>query len=58
VSAGPNGCGKTTLLRCLGGALCRQRGRVLLDGVDLFRHSFAREPACRGGTLSAAPVLN
>jgi iron complex transport system ATP-binding protein len=32
---GPNGCGKTTLLRCLGGALHLQRGRALLDGVDL-----------------------
>lgn len=32
---GPNGCGKTTLLRCLGGALRPQRGRVVLEGVDL-----------------------
>jgi ABC-type cobalamin/Fe3+-siderophores transport system ATPase subunit len=29
---GPNGRGKTTLLRCLGGALHPQRGRVVLEG--------------------------
>jgi ABC-type cobalamin/Fe3+-siderophores transport system ATPase subunit len=32
---GPNGCGKTTLLRCLGGALHPQRGRVVLEGRAL-----------------------
>lgn len=35
---GPNGCGKTTLLRCIGGLMKPQRGRVLIEGrpVDTY----------------------
>jgi iron complex transport system ATP-binding protein len=46
---GPNGCGKTTLLRVLSGSLPAQSGRVLLDGQDLReigRRQVARALAC------------
>lgn len=33
---GANGCGKTTLLRCLHGALALKKGKVWLDGEDIL----------------------
>src|SRR4029453_261205 len=45
---GPNGCGKTTLLRLLSGMLTPQTGEVLLDGAPLAalsRRGIARRVA-------------
>jgi iron complex transport system ATP-binding protein len=36
---GPNGCGKTTILRCLSGALVLKRGEIRLCGKDLSSYS-------------------
>ncbi|ADB58073.1 ABC transporter ATP-binding protein [Archaeoglobus profundus] len=33
---GPNGAGKSTLLRCTLGALRPQKGRIIINGVDIF----------------------
>jgi branched-chain amino acid transport system ATP-binding protein len=42
---GPNGAGKTSLLNCMNVVVRPQRGRIVLDGVDLLRqkpHNLAR----------------
>ncbi len=36
---GPSGTGKTTLLKMIGGQLCPQSGRVVVDGLDVARLS-------------------
>jgi iron complex transport system ATP-binding protein len=41
---GPNGCGKTTLLKCISGILGLKQGDILLDGqslITLKRHQIA-----------------
>lgn len=39
---GPNGCGKTTLMKCILGLVKPQAGQVLIDGLDA-----ASQPQCR-----------
>ncbi|WP_207934053.1 ABC transporter ATP-binding protein [Actinomadura sp. KC06] len=52
---GPNGCGKTTLLRTLSRLLRPSKGTVVLDGEDIAKLK-TRNVAKRLGLLPQAPV--
>ncbi len=52
---GPNGCGKSTMLRALGRLLRPQRGHVLLDGKRIDRMP-TREVAKVLGVLPQSPI--
>jgi sodium transport system ATP-binding protein len=52
---GPNGAGKTTTLRMLAGILTPDRGRVLIDGLDVHRDPL--EAKRRLGFLSGDTLL-
>ena len=52
---GPNGCGKSTVLRALGRLLRPQRGSVLLDGRQIHRMS-TRDVAKVLGLLPQSPA--
>jgi iron complex transport system ATP-binding protein len=54
---GPNGCGKTTLLRAISGVMPVMKGRVRLRGIDMAtmsRQSIARAMACLPQDFSPA----
>ena len=40
---GPNGCGKTTLMKCILGLVTPQSGQILVDGVDINTRSSYRQ---------------
>lgn len=52
---GPNGCGKSTMLRALGRMLTPRDGTILLDGKDIHQYP-AKEVAKRIGLLPQAPL--
>jgi iron complex transport system ATP-binding protein len=48
---GPNGCGKTTLFKCIAGLWRPESGRVILDGHDISTLSYRK----RASLLSMVP---
>ncbi len=51
VVRGPSGCGKTTLLMALGGMLMPSRGRVVVDGTDLYALSRSERARFRAANI-------
>ncbi len=51
VVSGPSGCGKTTLLLAAGGLLHPEKGKVLIDGLDLYRMSPEQLAGFRAGHI-------
>ncbi len=52
---GPNGAGKTTLIRILAGLIKPDRGRVMLNGVDITREATAAR--VRGGLVLTHQIV-
>jgi iron complex transport system ATP-binding protein len=53
---GPNGCGKTSIIKSLSRVMANSSGRILLDGKDLNKIS-RHELACLIGVVPQNPVL-
>ncbi|HOO56366.1 MAG TPA: ATP-binding cassette domain-containing protein [bacterium] len=54
---GPNGCGKTTLLRAMNGFIKPLRGKIYFDGKDIFELTDLVPPRRRMTYLAQKPVL-
>lgn len=53
---GPNGCGKSTMLKTIGRILSPRKGEVLLDGASIHRQS-PKEVARRMAVLPQSPIV-
>lgn len=51
---GPNGTGKTTLLKCINHIIKPKKGRVIIDGVDVAKFS----PSLRAKKIGYVPQYN
>ncbi len=53
---GPNGCGKSTIIRALSRIISPYSGRILLNGKDISRIP-RRDLACLIGVVPQVPLL-